>query len=56
MEKKRRQSKGHAKALIAGIKKEMQEPRLVKSVRDDPRYQVAPVAKQPPNSPWDRSR
>jgi hypothetical protein len=41
MRKKRRQSKGHAKALITGIKREMEEPRLAKSVRDDPRYQVA---------------
>jgi hypothetical protein len=41
MTKKKKQSKGHAKALIAGIKREMEEPRLAKSVRDDPRYQVA---------------
>jgi hypothetical protein len=41
MRKKRRQSKDHAKALIVGIKREMEEPRLAKSVRDDPRYQVA---------------
>jgi hypothetical protein len=44
MRKKKRQSKGHGKALIAGIKREMQEPRLAKSVRDDPRYQVALAA------------
>jgi hypothetical protein len=40
MRKKKRQSKGQAKALIGGIKREMQEPRLAKSVREDPRYQV----------------
>ena len=51
MRKKRRQSKGHAKALIAGIKREMQEPRLAKSVRDDPRDQVAPVAAEPTRRP-----
>jgi hypothetical protein len=56
MRKKKRQSKGYDRALIAGIKREMEEPRLAKSVRDDPRYQVAPVAEQPPNSPCDRSR
>jgi hypothetical protein len=56
MGKKRRQAKGHEKVLIDGIKREMQEPRLTKSVRDDPRYQAAPVAEQPPNSPGDRSR
>jgi hypothetical protein len=44
MRKKKRQSKGHAKELIAGIKREMQEPRLAKSVRDDPRYQAALAA------------
>jgi hypothetical protein len=45
--KKKRQSKGRARALIAGIKREMQEPRLAKSVRDDPNYQAALVAKEP---------
>ena len=40
MKKKRRASKGSERAILAGIKREMQEPRLTKSVRDDPRYQV----------------
>jgi hypothetical protein len=47
MSKKKRQSKRHARATIAGIKREMQEPRLTKSVRDDPRYQVALAAEEP---------
>jgi len=45
--KKRRQPTGPARvkpkrpagATLAGIKREMQEPRLAKSVRDDLRYQ-----------------
>jgi hypothetical protein len=31
-----------ARATIAGIKKEMQAPRLAKSVRDDPIYRGTP--------------
>jgi hypothetical protein len=44
MKKKKRVSKGPAGATLAGIKREMQEPRLTKSVRDDPRYQVVLAA------------
>jgi hypothetical protein len=40
MKKKKRASKGSETAILAGIKREMQEPRLTKSVRDDPRYQA----------------
>jgi hypothetical protein len=40
MKKKKRASKGSERAILAGIKREMQEPRLTKSVRDDPRYQA----------------
>jgi hypothetical protein len=43
MKKKGRQLKV-AKATIASIKREMQEPRLAKSVRDDPRYQATLAA------------
>jgi hypothetical protein len=46
MGKKRRQPKNLARATIAGIKREMQEPRLAKSVRDDPRYQVVLAAEE----------
>jgi hypothetical protein len=46
MRKKRRQLKGPAKTTVADIKKEMQEPRLAKSVRDDPRYQVVLAAEE----------
>ena len=44
MKKKKGASKGPARATLAGIKREMQEPRLTKSVRDDPRFQVALAA------------
>jgi hypothetical protein len=44
MKKRKRASKGPAGAILAGIKREMQEPRLTKSVRDDPRYQVVLAA------------
>jgi hypothetical protein len=44
MKKKKRASKGPARATLAGIKREMQEPRLTKSVRDDPKYQVVLAA------------
>jgi hypothetical protein len=47
MKKKRRQPKGPARATIAGIKREMQRPRLAGSVRDDPRYQVALATEEP---------
>jgi hypothetical protein len=40
MTKKKRASKRPETAILAAIKREMQEPRLTKSVRDDPRYQV----------------
>jgi hypothetical protein len=54
MRKMRRQPKSpatvkpkmHARATIAGIKREMQEPRLAKSVRDDPTYQVVLAAER----------
>jgi hypothetical protein len=44
MKKKKRASKGPETAMLAGIKREMQEPRLTKSVRDDPRYRVVLAA------------
>jgi hypothetical protein len=40
MKKKKRASKAPARAILASIKREMQEPRLTKSVRDDPSYQA----------------
>lgn len=43
---KSRQPKNLARATIASIKREMQEPRLAKSVRDDPRYQVVLAAEE----------
>jgi hypothetical protein len=39
-----------ARTTIAGVKREMQEPRLAKSVRDDPRYQVMLAAEEPTRS------
>jgi hypothetical protein len=50
MKKKRRQLKDSARATIAGIEREMREPRLAKSVRDDPRYQVMLAAEEPTRS------
>jgi hypothetical protein len=47
MKKKGRKLKVPARTTIASIKKEMQEPRLAKSVRDDPRYQVVLAAEEP---------
>jgi hypothetical protein len=44
MRKKKKLPKGHARTTIASIKREMQEPRVTKSVREDPRYQVALAA------------
>jgi hypothetical protein len=46
VKKKRRQPKGPARTTISAIKREMQEPRLAKSVRDDPRYQAALAAEE----------
>jgi hypothetical protein len=45
--KKKRDLIETERAKIASVKKEMQEPRLAKSVRDDPRYQVALAAEEP---------
>jgi hypothetical protein len=50
MEKKRRKLEGAARTTIADIKRAMQEPRLAKSVRDDPRYQVVLAAEEPNRS------
>jgi hypothetical protein len=58
MRKKRRQPKGPAKvkpkrtarATIAAIKREMQEPLLAKSVRNDTRYQIMLAAEEPNRS------
>jgi hypothetical protein len=47
MKKKGRKLKVPARTTIASIIKEMQEPRLAKSVRDDPRYQVVLAAEEP---------
>jgi hypothetical protein len=55
MRKKRRQPKGPARGkpkrpariTIAGTKRDMQDLRLTKSVRDDPKYQVALAADEP---------
>ena len=44
MTKKKRASKRPETAILAAIKREMQEPRVTKSVREDPRYQVALAA------------
>jgi hypothetical protein len=42
-----RKKKGSsARARIADIKKEMQEPRLAKSVRDDPTFQAVLAAEE----------
>jgi hypothetical protein len=49
MKKKKRQLKATARTTIAGIKREMQEPRLAKSVRDDQGYQVV-LAAEPTRS------
>jgi hypothetical protein len=46
MRKKRRRSRDPARATIASITREMLEPRLAKSVRDDPRYQVVLAAER----------
>jgi hypothetical protein len=46
MTKKKREPGSPARATIAGIKREMQEPRLAKSVREDLRYQVVLAAEQ----------
>jgi hypothetical protein len=45
--KKKRQPKSSARTKIADVKQEMQEPRLAKSVRDDPNYQVVLAAEEP---------
>jgi hypothetical protein len=50
MKKKKGASKGPARATLAGIKREMQEPRLATSVREDPRYQVVLAAEKPTRS------
>ena len=49
MKKKGKQLKA-ARATFASVKTEMQEPRLAKSVRDDPRYQVVLAAEKPTRS------
>jgi hypothetical protein len=50
MKKKKRQLNATARTTIAGIKREMQKPRLAGSVRDDPRYQVVLAAEEPTRS------
>jgi hypothetical protein len=45
--KKKREPKAPAKTTIAGIKKEMQRPRLAGSVRDDSSYQVVLATERP---------
>jgi hypothetical protein len=45
--KKKRQPKSPASTKIADVKREMQEPRLAKSVRDDPNYQVVLADEEP---------
>jgi hypothetical protein len=50
MKKKRRKLEVPARTTIADIKREMQEPRLAESVRDDPRYQVVLAAEEPNRS------
>jgi hypothetical protein len=47
MRKKKRQLKATPRTTIADIRREMQEPRLTKSVRDDRRYQVVLAAEEP---------
>jgi hypothetical protein len=44
MRKKKRRLKATARTTIADIKREMQQPRLAGSVRDDPKYQAALTA------------
>jgi hypothetical protein len=47
MRKRKREPKVPARATIAEIKREMQEPRLAKSVRDDSGYQLVLAAEEP---------
>jgi hypothetical protein len=47
--KKKKNSKNRleiARKIISDVNKEMQKPRLTESVRNDGRYQTAPVAKE----------
>jgi len=50
MKKKKRDPKGPARTTIAGIKREMQRPRLAASVRDDSSYQVVLATERPTRS------
>ena len=48
MKKKNRKNRLEiARKIISDIKREMQKPRLTESVRNDVRYQAAPVVKEP---------
>jgi hypothetical protein len=47
MKKNRKNRLEIALQIISDVKREMQKPRLTESVRNDERYQAAPVVKEP---------
>jgi hypothetical protein len=50
MKKKKKNSKNRleiARKIISDVRREMQKPRLTESVRNDGRYQAAPLVKEP---------